>query len=188
MYAYLKGTLAATPPGQAIVDVNGIGFLLHTPGNLPLPAIGEPLTLHTTQVVRENEISLYGFKSAEQRDLFETLTAVSGVGPKLALALLGTLSATELHRAIAEGDVKLLSSVSGIGRRTAERLTVDLRGKLQLPLDMGGPSLTDALSALMNLGYSRQAAQRALEATRKSLPEGTPLPELITAALQHISM
>ncbi|MGE3954101.1 MAG: Holliday junction branch migration protein RuvA [Parachlamydiales bacterium] len=190
MYAYIKGTLAGAGAHHAVIDVGGIGFRLSlsTLDAAKLPRIGEAVHLHTTLIIRENEQTLYGFLHEEGRSLFELLITISGIGPKTAIALLGTLSLNLLHQAIAEEDPRLLSKVPGIGKKTAERLLIELRDKLPDPpaYQRVSSNVEDAISALLNLGYSRARAQRALEGPLKELGEGADLPTLITAALKSI--
>jgi Holliday junction DNA helicase RuvA len=192
MFEYVKGTLVHATPLKAVVDVSGVGYALRIPLSVysRLPQVGSPICLYTSHVVREDAEHLYAFLTIEDRDLFEKLTDISGVGPKTALALLGHLELSDLHVALADGDIPLLSKVPGIGKKTAERLVIEMRGKvkdLNLAPTTSNPSErglhADALSALINLGYNPLHARKALQTVAK--PE-LKLPELITAALRQL--
>lgn len=190
MFSFLRGELVSATPVQAILDVNGVGYKLNIPlsATSHLPPPGEQVLLHTTLVVRENEHSLYGFLTTADRDLFETLCTVSGVGPKTALGLLGHLAPRALQEAIAHNNPALIAKAPGIGKKTAERLIMELRDKVALhsdrPADLA-PTVRDAMSALLNLGYSQVKAQAAVQ---KVLKEGgeIDLSTLITSALKHL--
>lgn len=194
MYDHVTGTLHSSHPHHIVVHVNGIGYRISIPlsAYADLPAVGKELTLHTSFVIRENLQALYGFMEARQRTLFETLISVSGVGPKLALAIIGHLSTERLQIAISEGNVAELSRVPGIGKRTAERLIVDLKTKLpnlfpRDPISKGGAHSNireDAISALVNLGYSETVAVKAVEQAVES--GAKELPQLISSALKGV--
>jgi holliday junction DNA helicase RuvA len=168
--AFLTGRVAAKTPAYALIDVGGVGFKLAmtTTSLAALPAEGDEVTVHTYLHVREDELSLYGFESDEERALFERLISVSGVGPKVALAVLSSLKPDELRTALAREDVALISSVPGIGKKTAQRLIIELKDKLDLPdLAPGGPAAsgTDAAEvrdALLSMGFSPAEAAAAL--------------------------
>ena len=186
MIARLEGTLVEKSPERLILDVHGVGYEVRVPlstyASLPPPGSAVRLLIHTH--VREDALNLYGFESFRERHLFEKLISVSGVGPKLALALLSGLSADELSEAIQSGDTGPLGKVPGVGRKTAERLVVDLRDKLgalsgpppggRTGDAAGGPSeekllVCDVRSVLLNLGFSPRDTERALETARKGL-------------------
>jgi Holliday junction DNA helicase RuvA len=200
MYAYLKGTLMSSNPSHIIVEVQGIGYLLSIPYRTfsALPPIGESLYVYTTLVIREFSHTLYGFLSEQERDIFEVLMNVTGIGPKLAISLIGHLSFTDLQMAVRDQNVPMLCKVPGVGKKTAERLIVELRDKLPSLLSLNTqeemPSssdphaqvVKDAMLALINLGYQQQAAQKALKQSLKGLPETIDLPTLITEALTHM--
>ncbi len=202
MIHFIRGVLVESTPGAAIVETVGIGYKVHIPASTypKLPQVGEETVLHTSLVVRETSHTLYGFFYAEERDLFEELTTVSGIGPKIALALIGHLSVKEMHAAIGNQDITMISKVPGIGKKTAQRLVIDLRDKLQkgskapLPSDFAiqidsdprGQKIADAMSALINLGYNQSAAQKALKKSLANLPDTIELPELITDALKNV--
>jgi holliday junction DNA helicase RuvA len=176
VYSYLSGILAEKSATSVTIDVNGIGFYLMIPISTfqKLPETGAKIKLFTQHVVREDAEFLFGFASEEERSLFRLLMSVSGVGPKLALTILSGLSAQELKRAIVDGSVPALTAISGIGRKTAERLIVELREKIVIEgrseADKWGPISTkhealvqDSLKALISLGYSKQSARAAIQ-------------------------
>jgi Holliday junction DNA helicase RuvA len=201
MYAYFKGLLAYSSPLDIIIDIHGIGYRLHIPANLYglLPAIGEPFEAHTSFVVRENSHALYGFSTPIERDLFEALLGVTGIGPKLALSLIGHLTVQELQHAVQQNDVKTISKVPGIGKKMAERLVIELRDKLASLLQFD-PSMfaikekidpktlmvNDAMSALINLGYNQNIAQKAIKKTLEDSQDSIDLAALITSALKNV--
>lgn len=200
MFAYIKGILISANPTDAVVDVNGIGYSLFIPCRLlgELPAPGHIVHLYTTFIVRESAHALYGFLSSQERDLFELLINVTGVGPKLGLSLIGHLTFPELQAAVAYQDLPTLCRVPGVGKKTAERLIVELKDKLPhlspftaasmaIPVpDSQSPVAQDAMLALMNLGYNQSSAQKAIKQSLKELPENTDLALLITTALKNV--
>ena len=174
MIGRLRGTLLRKEPPALLVDVGGIGYELEAPMTTfyDLPAVGETVLLHTHLVVREDAHLLYGFARESQRRQFRALLKINGIGPRVALALLSGLAEEELVRCIAEEDVARLIQVPGIGRKTAERLIVELRDKLssepaaERAISSAVPaapdSVSDAVSALVALGYKPQEASRAV--------------------------
>ncbi len=172
MIAHLRGRLIAKHPGQAIVEAAGVGYdvAISIPSFSELPATGSEVALHIHTHVREDAIALYGFVRPEEKQLFLKLLAVSGIGPKLAMAILA-VPAAEIVAAIRGNDLGRLTRIPGIGKKTAERMVLELRDKLD---DFGAaptaapvtPVEEDVLSALVNLGYARPAAERALAASR----------------------
>ena len=169
MIAHLRGRLIAKHPNQAIVEAAGVGYDVNisVPTFSQLPAMGTEVALHVHTHVREDSIALFGFLRPAEKQLFERLISVSGIGPKLAITILSGMPADEMVGAIRGNDVARLTRIPGIGKKTAERMVLELRDKLQ---DFGGPPLAapaspmeeDVLSALVNLGYQRAAAERAL--------------------------
>jgi Holliday junction DNA helicase RuvA len=177
MIAHLRGRLLAKHPNQAIVEAGGVGYdiTISVPTFSDLPAAGGEVALHIHTQVREDTIALYGFLRASEKQLFEKLISVSGIGPKLAITILSGMAADEMVGAIRGNDVAKLTRIPGIGRKTAERLVLELRDKL--PAAGAGeiaaaPVMSaveeDVLSALMNLGYQRAAAEKALASTAKN--------------------
>lgn len=188
MIARLHGKVVAVGQDSLVVDVGGVGYRVRVPRSLlaELEGAGETVTLHTHLHVRENELSLYGCASESQLALFESLLGVSGIGPRSAMNIVSSLAPEALREAIARGDTAALARVQGIGKRTAERLVTELKGKLGEPA--GGPlaalSTGDAevIAALTTLGYSVAEAQQALAGLP---PAGSiPLEERIRLALQ----
>ena len=179
MIASLRGTLAGKEGGLCVVEAGGVGYLVqvstHTAASLP--ERDQPVYLHTHQVVREDALLLFGFAELEERRLFELLISVSGIGPKVGLAVLSGLKPQALARAIRDGNVAGLVAIPGVGRKTAERLVVELRDKPDILAassgSAAGPStgapprsgqFEDAVAALVRLGYSGSQAQEALRA------------------------
>ncbi len=200
MYNYLSGTLVEKSPSGIILDVGGVGYELHVPVSTfgRLPALGSTVKLLTRFVVREDAHILYGFISAEEKRLFELLISISGIGPKTALTALSGVETSALRRAIVRGDVEVLKSVPGIGRKTAERIVIELREKLaaeglesgaELPQAAGpaaGPA-EDAVEALIALGYKRPGAKQAVEkAIKTRSSEKLSVEELVRFSLQHV--
>jgi Holliday junction DNA helicase RuvA len=184
MIALLRGTLLEKHPNQAIVDVGGVGYDVTIPISTfsALPGAGRPVELRVHTHVREDAIALFGFASADEKALFERLIAVSGIGPKLAITILSGLATPDLIGAIRTGEINLLVRIPGIGRKTAERLVLELRDKLEglagVSPAAGPPAAEalsaigqDVLSALVNLGCARPAAEAAI---RKAKAAGTP--------------
>ena len=177
MIAYVSGKLAEKKPAEAVVDVNGLGYrvLITTSTFESLPAKGKEVKLLTYQHVREQDITLFGFATKAERKVFETMLGVSGIGPKLALAALSAMSPGELRNHVVEGNASLLTNIPGVGRKTADRLVVELRDRLDdLELEGQGASplsggsdarreaRSDAMAALQELGLSRAAAERGI--------------------------
>jgi Holliday junction DNA helicase RuvA len=190
MIGRLAGTLAAKAPPQVLVDVHGVGYELDVPMSTfyNLPALGEPVVLLTQFVVREDAQLLFGFLTAAERATFRELTRISGVGPRTALALLSGLSVAEIAQAVAMQDGARLVKVPGIGKKTAERLLLELKGRLGP--DLGTPQAAplddaqaDITQALLALGYNEREAQAAL----KALPPGVGVSEGIKLALKALT-
>jgi len=197
MIASLRGTLLEKSAGACVVEAGGVGYLVHVSSHTEsgLPSAGQSVHLRTRQIVREDAVQLFGFADGEELELFDLMIAVSGVGPRLALAVLSGLRPEALRRAIREEQLGMLTSVPGIGRKTAERLVVELRDKLEVLPGSGGaraaragvPSAEserwqDAVAALLRLGYTAAQAQ---EAVRKSASAGEEqsLEQLVRRAL-----
>ena len=169
MIARLRGNVVGRSGGSLVVDVNGVGYLVHaTPSVHRLGTEDVVVEIHT--VVREDALQLFGFASAEERELFELLLGVSGVGPKVALAIVSGSSPTELRRAIARDDVKRFQAIPGIGLKTAQRVVLELKAKLpDVEVGAGDSGLT-ARDALVELGWSLVDAERALADVDSELP------------------
>jgi len=177
MIAHLRGKLLAKHPNQAVVETGGVGYdvTISVPTFSDLPAVGADVALHVHTHVREDVIALYGFLRSSEKVLFEKLITVSGIGPKLAITILSGMPADEMVGAIRGNDVARLTRIPGIGKKTAERMVLELRDKLPgtvpavtTALPAMSATEEDVLSALVNLGYQRSAAEKALEATMKS--------------------
>jgi Holliday junction DNA helicase RuvA len=175
MIAHLRGTLLAKHPNQAIVETQGVGYdvVISVPTFSALPAAGAEVALHIHTHVREDALSLYGFLRLAEKQLFEKLLTVSGIGPKLAITILSGMPADEMVGAIRGGDLARLTRIPGIGKKTAERMVLELRDKLpavtgtsEMSATAASPVEEDVISALVNLGYQRAAADKALLASR----------------------
>jgi len=177
MIAHLRGKLLAKQPNQVIVETAGVGYdvTITVPTFAELPQVGTEITLHIHTYVREDVLALYGFLRPEEKQLFEKLISVSGIGPKLAVTILSGMPADEMVAAIRRNDIARLTKIPGIGKKTAERMVLELRDKLP-PLGAEAvteiPTLTaveeDVLSALTNLGYQRSVAEKAVSAIAKA--------------------
>ncbi len=193
MIGFIDGVLVGKQPPHLVLNVGGIGYEVEAPMTVfyDLPEVGQRVVLHTHLQVREDAHKLYGFDSLRQRDLFRSLLKVSGVGPRVALAILSGLSTDDFEQCIADGDIGRLVRVPGIGRKTAERLLVEMRDRLkELAVAPDGASAAtggaehDAMSALVALGYKPAEATRALRAVRKP---GMNSEELIRGALASLA-
>ena len=194
MIAQLRGTLIDKRPNQVLIDVSGVGYLVHIPLSTfySLPDLHSEVTLLIYTHVREDQLSLYGFLTAREKHLFELLISASGVGPTLATKILSGMSVEELAPAIRRSDLGQLTRIPGVGRKTAERMVVELRDKLAaMEAHEAAPEPAtgleaDVVSALVNLGYDRRAAERALESARR---DGAPagFESLLRTTLQQLS-
>jgi len=184
MIGRLTGKLAAKHPPQVLVDCNGVAYELDVPMSTfyNLPATGEPVTLHTHLLVREDLQALYGFGTMEERAAFRQLLRISGVGARTALAVLSGLSVAELAQAVALQESTRLTKIPGIGKKTAERLLLELRGKLA-DAKPAAAGAADVLNALLALGYSEKEALAVL----KGLPPGISVTDGIRAALKALA-
>ncbi|MCE9616631.1 MAG: Holliday junction branch migration protein RuvA [Lentisphaerae bacterium] len=184
MIAFLDGTLVEKQPTHVVMDVNGVGYEVFIPLSSfdRLPAAGTRCRLLTHLSVREDAHVLFGFVTAAERQLFSLLMSVSGIGPKLALSALSGLSVREIKAAIAGGDIKRLSSISGVGKKTAERMVVELRDKIsagealeavagEADVAPGDQTSRDAIAALIALGYRQDEARKMVLAARRDLPD-----------------
>ncbi len=191
MIAQLRGILLEKHPQQAIVECGGVGYDVAIPVSTytALPDLGHEVKLRIHTHVREDAIQLFGFASASELDLFGRLISVSGIGPKLANTVLSGVQAEDLKAAIRSGDVQRLTRVPGIGKKTAERLLLELKGKLgpdlaaAVGINRAVPVASDVLQALIALGYSEKEAAAAI----KKLPDGLPVSDAIRQALKLLS-
>lgn len=196
MYAFIRGQVALLGNNFLAVDVSGVGYKIFVTNRLLSSAhVGDAVTLYTTMVVKEGELSLYGFLSEQEKSMFERLTGVSGVGPKSALSALSTLSLNEISMAVLASDVKAFSRVNGIGPKTAGRIVLELKDKIDMEdavgldvADVDSPSAAperEAVEALMSLGYQRAEAVQAVAAVR-NLADSTE--DLTLMALKRLSL
>ena len=186
MIGRLRGVLVGVTPTGVLLDVHGLGYevAVSSRGLAQLPPVGEEVVLHTHLHVREDQLALFGFPTADQRDLFRLLIGVSGVGPKVALAILGTLSVDELRSAVVADDVASLTAVPGIGKRSAQKLLLELRPRLEVP-DIGmaaSGSAAEVRAALEGLGYGAEEIRGALS----GLPTDLPVEALLKRSLQEL--
>ncbi|HEY7559643.1 MAG TPA: Holliday junction branch migration protein RuvA [Candidatus Binatia bacterium] len=175
MIAHISGTLAQKVPGEVVVDVNGVGYQIYIPLNVfyRLPEIGGRVSLQVYTHVREDALQLFGFQDGTEKQIFLLLTAVSGIGPKLAINILSGIAAEDLARALKEGNQVRLVGIPGVGKKLAERMIVELKDKF-MTLPSEGPSskpaesdsqlMQDAVSALVNLGYRKSEAENNVRA------------------------
>jgi Holliday junction DNA helicase RuvA len=185
MIAYLRGTLFQRTADSVIIDVNGVGYRARVPAST-LDVLGDDgaqVALHIHTHVREDDISLFGFATQDELDLFELLLSVSGIGPKVALGILSSASSNEIRSAIAQGNLEILSGIRGIGKKTAQRLVLELKGKIELGDEISELSPLDGevAATLINLGYSAVEAQRAARSA-----QGKTLEDKLRAALQYL--
>ena len=195
MIAHLRGRLFSKQPGQAIIEAAGVGYdvTISVPTFTALPAEGAEVSLHIHTQVREDILALFGFLQIAEKRLFERLITVSGVGPKLAVTILSGLDVERTVTAIRGQDHAMLTRIPGVGKKLAERLVVELKDKLEdmavapAAIASASPSAEDVLSALVNLGYQRLPALKAIEtAVEKDKAAGANFDALFRAALQLI--
>ncbi|HMP81921.1 MAG TPA: Holliday junction branch migration protein RuvA [Verrucomicrobiota bacterium] len=198
MITFLQGKLVEALPTKVVVDVNGVGYeaLLPLSSFDKLPQPGQDVKLLTQLVIREDAHTLYGFMSTAERDLFRLLVnTVSGIGPKIALNVLSGISVTAFRGAVANSDVKALSQISGVGKKTAERIVVELRDKVgaagaweassaQRTLSAADQRINDAVLALMALGFKQVEAHDAVRAAQAVLGEQATVEQLVRACLK----
>ena len=197
MIARLSGRLAEKTPGRIIVDVQGVGYDLHVPLSTfyVVGEAGAGVTLRVYTHVREDLIALYGFATTLEQDLFERLISISGIGPKLALSVLSGIEPPDLVRAIRSQDVARLTAIPGVGKKTAERIGLELKDRLppslQAAADTASPATpedqlrADLLSALLNLGYQRAPAEKAIEKELRLAPDA-PFEQALRAVLRGL--
>lgn len=171
MIAQLTGALVRKEPSGIVIDVTGVGYAVTVP--VPtlsdLPAVGEQTTLYTFTYVREDTLALYGFATEGEQRLFGQLLEVSGIGPKAAIAILSISNPDDIRSAISAGDAEFISSVPGIGQKTADRVIVDLRDKVEMVTETGAPrGNEEVVEALVGLGYARKEARLAVTTAAKS--------------------
>ncbi len=202
MYAHLQGKLFESRPSFVIVEAGGVGYkiLISASCFSKLPQAGETIFLHTSFICRENSQALYGFLTSKERDVFEVLINISGIGPKLALSLVGHMTLADLHSAVISADAKSISRVPGVGKKTAERLIVEMKGKLpnmfgkdpseyaiQISSEGAADLSQDIIGALINLGYNQAKAQSAAKKSLEKHSESADLSILIREALKFVN-
>jgi len=188
----LRGEVADKGPQQVLLDVGGVGYRVQVPLSTfyKLGEIGTTVTLLVHTHVRDDALQLFGFLSAEEQTLFERLIGVAGVGPRLAVNVLSGIEPADLIDALQSGDVSRLTRIPGVGKKTAERLVLELKDAMQ-KLAAGGAAARDTrrddlLAALLNLGYSRPESERAAEAATREMPQGS-LEDLLRVSLRRLS-
>jgi Holliday junction DNA helicase RuvA len=196
VYESIQGKLKEKSPNIAVIECGGIGYRLSIPLNtyLRLPALESSMTLYLSLIVREDAHTLYAFFLKEERDLFEVLLTISGIGPKTAAGIIGHMEINAFRQAITTNDTRLLSKVPGIGKKSAERLVMEMRdkfkgkNKLQTSpmVSQGSGIVSDAINALINLGYNALDASQAVQTAASTNKEETDLGRLITAALHQM--
>lgn len=191
MIHYLKGILKYKSPAFIIVEVGGVGYEINIPLSSfdLLPPEGKEIKINTYLHWRENGLTLYGFVTQEERDFFGLLISISKIGPKSALRIVSRISPSEFKRAIKKGDLATLTHVPGIGGKTAQRLILELKERVEEEeiVEPGKQTITkDTLSALISLGYTRKEAEKAVKEALRSTEEGVDLAGLIREALRHI--
>ncbi len=189
----IKGKCLRKSPTAVVVEIGGIGLSLAVSLSSfeQLGPVGSEVSLLTYLHVREDALELYGFMTVDERDLFASLIKVSGVGPRMALAIQSRFSPGELFQVVADADIKRLTTVKGIGRKTAERLMVELKGRLDVriveelaPISAGISAVSEAVQALEALGFTLQQADDAIRQARKTVGEDAPVEELVRNALK----
>ena len=203
MIASLTGTVTHVTLERAVLDVGGVGYLVHaTPGTLAGLRVGERAQLHTTLVVREDSMTVFGFAEADEREVFETAQSVSGVGPRIALAMLAVLTPDALRRAVATEDLAALRRIPGVGPKSAQRLVLELSGKLGAPTSgaagavvpdappvaAGDPARDQVVEALVGLGWAAKVAQDAVDRVLADAADDGPVDVAATlrAALRSL--
>jgi len=196
--AFLRGTLHEKSPNRLVIDVNGVGYEVHVPLSTfyHVPSLGENVALRVHTHVREEAISLFGFGTDLEIRVFEKLVGISGIGPKLAVSVLSGIDAIELVRAVRTGDTARLTLIPGVGKKTAERISLELKDRLpsvlteeqtvELESSEAHPLRSDLLSALLNLGYHRSLAERAIDSAL-DVRGGSSFEELLKQALHGLT-
>ena len=194
MYHHIKGTLVQKTPAEAVIDAGGVGYQISISLNTfdKLPEAGNQAKLLTYLHVKEDIMQLFGFASEKERKVFKVLIGVSGIGPKLALTVLSHMAPEDLEQAVANQDMTMLTAISGIGKKTAERLLVELKGKIAEAVVEGLPSIKGqtggisdpVIEALMTLGLNFAEAKSALDRAKAKLGDKAPVEQLIREALK----
>jgi Holliday junction DNA helicase RuvA len=192
LIAFVEGTVAAVEADSVVLEAGGVGYRLFVgPQTLTSLREGARVRLHTHHLVREDQQALYGFRTTEELGFFELLTTVTGVGPKVALAIVSSRGVADLQLAIMQGDEGVLTAVSGVGKRLAARMVLELREKVGAAGDAAGgagagSAESEVVAALLALGYSTTEAREAARGAVAALPVGAPLEERVKAALRAL--
>jgi len=196
----LEGKVVSKSPTEVVIDVGGVSYLVYIPVTVydKIGDVGSNVKLYTYLIVKDEEMFLYGFSSVEEREFFKLLISVSGIGPKMALAIMSGMSGEELKNSIVQGDVSTLVSIPGVGKKTAERVIVELRDKIA-KIEFAGKPLefissdqvevrNEALLALISLGFTRQVAEKAIRlAIKENEKKEFTVEELVKLALRHVT-
>jgi holliday junction DNA helicase RuvA len=184
--AFLEGEVAEKGAGRAVISVGGVGYDVHVPATTlaKLPAVGRRVRLHTRMVVRDDAMTLFGFVGTDERELFDLLVTVNGIGPKVALSFLSVLSPDAFRRAVRAGDLAALTIVPGVGKKVAQRVVLDLKDKLGGDVVVLEGPLSDVREALMSLGLSPQEASEAMAVL--DVDGDRSVEDLLREALQHV--
>lgn len=194
MLEYIKGTLTKSTPSKATIEIGGLGYgvFISIATFEKLPEIGKEVKLYTSPVIREDSHKLFGFLTENEKEFFETICGISGIGPRLAISILGHMNIEDLLAAVSHSNVKAISKVPGIGKKMAERLVLELKDKFdfntqeKVSLTSSKPRgpMSDAISALINLGYNPMDAQKAVQTAAASHENEPTLSQLISLALK----
>jgi Holliday junction DNA helicase RuvA len=200
MIAHIQGLLYSKSPEYLIIDVDGVGYQVQVPLSTfyDLPDVGNSVALHIHTHVREDALQLYGFQSPEEKALFVRLMSIAGIGPRLAVNILSGITPPELAESLSQGNLARLISIPGVGRKTAERIMVEMRDKLPALAVVHGATvpaktaateamMEDALSALLNLGYKKGVAQRAIDQAQQRLQGEMTLEKLLKESLRELA-
>jgi Holliday junction DNA helicase RuvA len=193
MIAYLKGTIIQKTPGQVVVDIGGVGYCAAIPLStyFKLGEIGDPVELFIHTHLTDNALSLYGFITKDERELFLKLIGISGIGPKLAMNVLSGIEAGELVDAIKKSDVARISLIPGIGKKTALRITMELQDKIEkkekLLAVRGSKEKEDLISALLNLGFRRKEVERIVDETIRAMGSDAEIEKLLRECLKRMA-
>jgi Holliday junction DNA helicase RuvA len=193
LIASLNGTVLTKRPEGVIIDVNGVGYRLSIPlcSLSEIPEPGETVFMHTYTHVREDALQLFGFLNEQDREVFTTLIGISGIGPKLGLAILSGMPSERFVEAVQNEDVTMLTTIPGLGKKTASRLVLELKGKLpsldpdQTSASVASQEESDAISALVNLGYKKQFSEKAVETAVRD--GAVRIEDIIMEALKNLS-
>lgn len=188
MFAYLCGKIVEKSPTELVLEVNGIGYLLHISLSTyqKLPKKGEGFKIFTIPYLREENLSLFGFATQEEKDLFSLLISVNGIGPKLGLTILSGITSERLKSAIASEDIPFLLTISGVGKKIAQRMVMELKDRLEVTEKVTYPLENEAVNALVSLGYKRNVSLKSVRAILSKEKKEMRIEEVVKRALQRI--